>query len=74
MKVFLMERKKKNVLNDKKIGSYDKQDTYKVFLGLQQDYVALSKKKEDYIKKVDKITEDNAKVIEEQSKLEEHYG
>lgn len=55
-KLMLFDKKRKNVLNGKKISEIDKRDAHKIYFDYQQEYVALAKKKEDYTKRVDKIS------------------
>lgn len=43
--MLLLERKKKNILNTKKIKDYDKDEVHKVFFEMQQEYIGLTKKK-----------------------------
>ena len=45
LRLDLIERKRKNVLGEKKIIKFDKRDTHKIYFDLQQEYVALAKKK-----------------------------
>lgn len=56
-------------MNGKKITELDRRDLSKVYYDCQQDYVALAKKKEDYTKRIDKIIEDNANIVDQHSKL-----
>lgn len=67
--MLLFDKKRKNVLNGKKITELDKRDLHKVYYDYQQDYVAYAKKKEDYTKRIDKIIEDNAMIVDQHSKL-----
>lgn len=45
MRMLLFDKKRKNVLNGKKITELDKRDLHKVYYDYQQDYVAYAKKK-----------------------------
>lgn len=65
----LFDKKRKNVLTGKKITELDKRDLHKVYYDYQQDYVAYAKKKEEYTKRIDKIIEDNAAMVNQQTNL-----
>lgn len=42
---------------------------HKVYFDMQQDYVTLKKKKDEYSKRIAKIAEDNANLIDRQDEL-----
>jgi hypothetical protein len=67
--MLLFDKKRKNVLTGKKITELDKRDLHKVYYDYQQDYVAYAKKKEEYTKRIDKIIEDNAAMVNQQTNL-----
>ncbi len=69
MRMLLFDKKRKNVLTGKKITELDKRDLHKVYYDYQQDYVAYAKKKEEYTKRIDKIIEDNAAMVNQQTNL-----
>lgn len=66
MKNYLFEKKRKNVFINKQMKDIEKKgDISKVYFQMQQDYIVLRKKKEDYTQRLWKIQQDNIKVLDQ---------